>query len=136
MKPRFTQRAHEKDINALAVSPNDKLFASGSQDKTIKIWNTHDLTVATTLKGHKRGVWSLEFSKVDKILASSSGDKTIRLWSMTDYTCLKVFFHLNNEILFICFNSTDFRRSYQFCIESFFYYKWNAVSFEWFRWFN
>lgn len=90
VKPRYTQKAHEKDINTLAVSPNDKLFASGSQDKTIKLWDTNDLSLITILKGHKRGVWSLEFSKVDKILASSSGDKTIKLWSITDYTCLKV----------------------------------------------
>ena len=29
--------AHEKDINALAVAPNDKLIASASADKTIKV---------------------------------------------------------------------------------------------------
>lgn len=29
--------AHEKDINALKFSPNEKLFASASQDKTIKV---------------------------------------------------------------------------------------------------
>ena len=34
---KITEKVHEKDINSLAVSPNDKLIASGSQDKTAKV---------------------------------------------------------------------------------------------------
>ena len=30
--------AHEKDINSLKFSPNEKLFASASQDKSIKVF--------------------------------------------------------------------------------------------------
>lgn len=37
LRARFTIRAHEKDISSLAVAPNDKLFATGSQDRTIKV---------------------------------------------------------------------------------------------------
>lgn len=33
----FTVKAHEKDINSVCVSPNDKLIASGSSDKTVKV---------------------------------------------------------------------------------------------------
>jgi WD40 repeat protein len=29
--------AHDKDLNQLAVSPNDALIASASQDKTVKV---------------------------------------------------------------------------------------------------
>ena len=34
---KFTVKAHDKDINSVCVSPNDKLIASGSSDKTIKV---------------------------------------------------------------------------------------------------
>lgn len=34
---KLTQRAHDKDINSVAVSPNDKFFVTGSQDKTAKV---------------------------------------------------------------------------------------------------
>ena len=34
---KFTQVVHEKDINSIAVSPNDKLVVTGSQDKTAKV---------------------------------------------------------------------------------------------------
>jgi len=47
-------RAHDKDINTVAVSPNDALVATGSQDKLIKIWSSTDLSPVATLTGHKR----------------------------------------------------------------------------------
>ena len=33
----FTVKAHEKDINSICVSPNDKFMASGSSDRTAKV---------------------------------------------------------------------------------------------------
>lgn len=84
-----TVRAHEKDINMVAVAPNDSMIATASQDKTVKLWNASDLTLKATLKGHKRGVWDCQFSPVDRVLATGSGDKTLKLWSLTDYSCVR-----------------------------------------------
>jgi len=84
-------RAHDKDVNALAMSPNDAMVASGSQDHKVKLWNSADLSLLATLSGHKRGVWRVAFSPVDRVLASCSGDRTVRLWSIADYTCLRTF---------------------------------------------
>ena len=91
-----TQKAHEKDINSLDVAPNDRLLASGSQDKTAKLFaielaaDAATLTPLGTFKGHRRGVWSVKFSRTDQALATASGDKTIKLWNIHDFSCLKV----------------------------------------------
>lgn len=82
-------RAHEKDINTVAVAPNDSLIATGSQDKTVKLWKSTDLSLQATLKGHKRGVWDCQFSPFDRVLATASGDKTIKIWSLSDYSCVR-----------------------------------------------
>jgi U3 small nucleolar RNA-associated protein 13 len=84
-------RAHEKDINIVSIAPNDSLIASGSQDKTVKLWKSTDLTLKATLKGHRRGVWDCQFSPFDRVLATSSGDRTIKLWSLGDYCCVRTF---------------------------------------------
>lgn len=97
-----TIRAHEKDINSLDISPNDRFLASGSQDKLVKIYAidfdegksgsgaTGALKPLGTCKGHRRGVWTVKFSKTDRVVASGAADRTVKLWSLDDYTCLKV----------------------------------------------
>ena len=40
---RFTEKAHDKDINSIAIAPNDKLLATGSQDKTAKVCRLESL---------------------------------------------------------------------------------------------
>lgn len=54
-----TAIAHDKDINSVCVSPNDKIIASASQDKTVKLWTSDGLELIGVLKGHRRGVWSV-----------------------------------------------------------------------------
>lgn len=95
-----TYRAHDKDINSLDVAPNDRLLASGSQDKTAKVFEIDyvasaggvrgEIRLLGICKGHRRGVWTVRFSKTDKVLATGSGDKSVKLWSLIDFTCLKV----------------------------------------------
>ncbi|KAL3791169.1 hypothetical protein ACHAWO_013600 [Cyclotella atomus] len=91
LRARLSARAHEKDINIVSVAPNDSLIATGSQDKTVKLWRSTDLALQATLKGHKRGIWDCQFSKTDRVLATASGDRTIKLWSIADSSCVRTF---------------------------------------------
>ncbi len=98
LKVEYTQKAHEKDINSLTVSPNDKLIASASSDRTAKLWDSTDGKLLQTLKGHKRGVWCVQFSPTEQIVATSSADGTIKLWSIVDASCIKVRTLLMNSV--------------------------------------
>ncbi|KAK3143839.1 hypothetical protein QOZ80_4AG0305630 [Eleusine coracana subsp. coracana] len=91
LKAKAVVAAHDKDINSLAVSPNDGLVCSGSEDRTACIWKLPNLVSAVVLKGHKRGIWSVEFSPVEQCVITSSGDRTIKLWAVADGSCLKTF---------------------------------------------
>ncbi|PHT87692.1 hypothetical protein T459_09798 [Capsicum annuum] len=91
LKTKAVVAAHDKDINSLAVSPNDSLVCSGSQDRTACIWRLPDLVSVVVLKGHKRGIWSVEFSPVDQCVMTASGDKTIKIWAISDGSCLRTF---------------------------------------------
>lgn len=90
-KALITTKAHDMEINSIAISPNDQIIASASRDKLVKLWNKDKLTLISVLRGHKRGVWCVQFSPIDRCIASSSADKTIKIWSLTDYSCLRSF---------------------------------------------
>lgn len=85
----YTRRAHDKEINAMAVAPNDQYFASASFDKTAKVWDLESGETVGILRGHKRGLWDIAFCQYDKLIATTSGDKTAKVWLLTDYTCTK-----------------------------------------------
>ncbi|XP_041063248.1 transducin beta-like protein 3 isoform X1 [Carcharodon carcharias] len=87
----LTEKVHDKDINSVVVSPNDKLIATGSQDKTAKLWSASDFSLVGVFRGHNRGIWSVQFSPMDQILATSSADGTVKLWGLQDFNCLKTF---------------------------------------------
>ncbi len=55
------------------------MLASGSSDRTIKLWNKNTGYLARTLRGHGNWVYSVAFDNND-ILASGSVDSTIKLW--------------------------------------------------------
>ena len=75
-----TLTGHNDSVIPVAFSPDSKTLASGSMDKTIKLWDTQAGTLRQTLTGHTNGVHALAFSPDGKQLASGSDDKTIKLW--------------------------------------------------------
>jgi len=70
----------EKDVLALAVSPDGKFIASGGQDKNVTLWNSADGSRIRTMTGHSNEVLSLLFSPGGKQILSAGSDKRIMVW--------------------------------------------------------
>ena len=94
-------RAHSDEVHALAFAPDAQWVASGSRDRTVKLWRVADVLAAASptalptphavLAGHRRAVWSVCFSPSEpRLLASASSDRTIRLWSVRDGSCVRM----------------------------------------------
>ncbi|KAJ8026479.1 Transducin beta-like protein 3 [Holothuria leucospilota] len=99
----YTEKAHDKSINSLAISPNDKLLATGSQDRTAKLWHLEQEAFLGSFRGHKRGIWCVQFSPTDQALATSSADGTIKIWSIADFSCVKTFEGHDASVLKVTF---------------------------------
>ena len=73
-----TLSGHGDWVRSVAFDSND-ILASGSYDRTIKLWNKNTGDLLRTLNGHGNWVWSVAFDS-NNILASGSWDSTIKLW--------------------------------------------------------
>src|SRR5258708_38703076 len=61
---------HDGTVYSVAYSPDGKTLASGSYDKTIKLWDVKTGTERASLNGHTRSVGSVAYRAHDKTLAS------------------------------------------------------------------
>jgi WD40 repeat protein len=77
-----TLTGHSNSVISVAYSPDGQTLASGSSDKTIKLWNVNTGKLLQTLTGHSDWVWSVAYSPDGQTLASGSEDETIKLWDV------------------------------------------------------
>lgn len=73
-------------VRALVATPT-RVF-SGSDDTTVRVWDSESLRCLKTLEGHEDNVRVLAVS--DRHLFSGSWDKTIRVWDLQTLSCVKV----------------------------------------------
>ncbi|TFK60274.1 WD40 repeat-like protein [Pluteus cervinus] len=79
--PPRTICGHTRCISSLAISPDGKYIVSGSDDKTLGIWNAQTgQQVGQLIKCHADVVTCVSFSPDNTHIVSGSRDKTCRIW--------------------------------------------------------
>jgi small GTP-binding protein len=73
---------HQDVVRSVAFDPHGETLASGSDDHTVKLWETQSGKLLRTIQGHKEWAWSVAFDPQGGTLASGSADGAVKLWEV------------------------------------------------------
>ena len=77
-----TLKVHKDSVLCLRFSPDGRYIASCSSDKTLAIWETHNMKLLQHIKGHKSEVSAISFSPDSTQILSCSRDCKVSLWNV------------------------------------------------------
>ncbi len=81
-------KGHTNRVWSVAFSSDGTKIASGSEDRTVIIWDVETGQCLHSLEGQER-VWSVAFSPDGRKIASGSEDRTVKLWDVETGQCLR-----------------------------------------------
>lgn len=85
--PKYSLTGHEGGVNCLAYSPSIEkpYIATGSDDKTVRVWDYQTKQCIQVLTGHSKAVRSVIYHGQLPLIVSCSEDGTIKIWHSTTY---------------------------------------------------
>ncbi|GAB6030124.1 Notchless protein 1 [Chamberlinius hualienensis] len=81
-KPVARMTGHQQLVNDVRFSPDMRLIASASFDKSIKLWDGKTGKYLGSLRGHVQSVYQISWSADSRLLVSGSADSTLKLWDI------------------------------------------------------
>ncbi|XP_076368818.1 NACHT domain- and WD repeat-containing protein 1-like [Tachypleus tridentatus] len=100
---------HRDVATCVAVSRDGSLAASGSKDRSVKVWHLSAKETHMTLQGHTAPVTCLAFAPNGLFVVSGSEDMTLRVWGLTLGLVVSTFKEHQNKIVCVSVTS-DSRR--------------------------
>jgi WD40 repeat protein len=79
-----TLRGHADEVRCLAFHPRGDLIASGSADRTVRLWSLPDGRPLRTLEGHRGAVNCLSLSPDGRAIASGGRDGDLWVWRLPE----------------------------------------------------
>ena len=77
-----TLYGHRGAVLSLAVTPDGSYAVSGSEDKSLIIWDLRRGSVHKHLRGHGKAVTCVAITKDGCLVVSGSADRTLRVWDL------------------------------------------------------
>jgi WD40 repeat protein len=91
-------------VNAVAFSPDGRILASASEDRTLTLWDVATGARLRTLSGHTSSVNAVAFSPDGRTLASGSSDMTVKLWDVQRGTLMRTLTGHSSAVYTVAFS--------------------------------
>ena len=94
--------AHTDWVRCLCVTTDNLRLVSGSNDKTIRIWDVVSCQCMQVLTGHESSVRCVCISDDGSMIMSGSRDNTIRLWDLETGAPIRILRGHDNWVTSVC----------------------------------
>lgn len=96
------------NCSAVEFHPFGELFASGSVDTNLKIWDIRKKGCIHTYKGHTRGITTIKFTPDGRWVVSGGFDNVVKVWDLTAGKLLHDFKFHQGHIRSLDFHPLEF----------------------------
>jgi WD40 repeat protein len=100
----FFQGGHTGAVTSTAFSPDGEYALSGSDDKTLRLWEISTGREIRVLKGIKDYITAIAISQNGKYVLTGNDDKIIRLWNISSGNQIKYFIGHTGGVTSVAFS--------------------------------
>lgn len=97
---------HRQPVNTICLNPEEKILASGSDDRKIFLWDLDKMEKINQFAGHNDNIGALAFNPSGTVLSSGSEDGYIKLWDIQQGKQITTLTGHNNDVNALSFNLT------------------------------
>ncbi len=95
---------HAENVARVAFSPDGRTIISGSDDKTLKLWEVASGREVRTFRGHSKAITAVAFSPDGRTVVSASYDETLKLWVVASGRALQTFARHDDGVRTVAFS--------------------------------
>lgn len=78
----FSINAHRHWVNSARFSPDTRLIATGSEDRTVKLWDITSKHEINTFNECEMGITDVQFHPDGTCISAGSEDRSIKIWDI------------------------------------------------------
>jgi len=99
-----TCKGHKRGVWTVRFGREERILATGSGDKSVKLWSLDDFSCLKTFEGHTNSVLRVDFLNSGLQLVSAASDGLVKLWNIREEECVTTLDNHEDKVRFLCFH--------------------------------
>ncbi|KIK70630.1 hypothetical protein GYMLUDRAFT_149109 [Collybiopsis luxurians FD-317 M1] len=100
-------KGHKRGVWTVRFGKEERVLATGSGDKTIKLWNIDDFSCIKTFEGHTNSVLRVDFINAGMQMVSSASDGLVKLWNVREEECMNTMDNHEDKVWALAISSDE-----------------------------
>lgn len=81
-------KGHKRGVWSVKFGRAERVLATGSGDKTVKLWSLDDFSCLKTFEGHTNSVLRVDFINAGMQMVSAASDGLVKVWNVREEGCM------------------------------------------------